>query len=101
MTVTPLIWSWSVREKVAVNGLKPPAWLLVVPAVNDGLKPPPHPLVIWKLSAGVAGGPEPGADHGVSDVPVVYVPHAEGVVSGARGPPNRCSFRSLNWNCGS
>jgi hypothetical protein len=37
VTVTPEIpWSASLRENVAVNGLKAPACGLVVPATSDG-----------------------------------------------------------------
>src|SRR5450759_3043881 len=87
--------SW--RENVTLNGLKPPAWLFVVPALNDGLNPPPHPVLMLNVSDGVTAGVPL---QGVSDVWVWNVPHDGGVMNGARRPPKKCSFRSLNGSCG-
>ena len=64
------------RLIVIVNGLNPPAWLLVVPAVNDGLNgrlapghgPPFGPEVIWKLEDVLTGALP---SHGVNDACVV------------------------------
>jgi hypothetical protein len=57
LTVTaPNPCSWSEREKVTLNGLNPPAWLLTVPAVNEGLnRCPPHPEVTWNELLGSTG----------------------------------------------
>src|ERR1700733_1231362 len=72
--------------------------MLVVPAVNNGLNGrlrPGHglplgPEAIWKEEV-VSIGPLPS--HGVNKAWVVYVPQREGVVSGARSPPKKCSSR--------
>ena len=73
--------------------------MLVVPAVSDGANGrfcpgqgvPCGPEVIWN-DEDVSTGPLPS--HGVNEAFVVYVPQRDGVVSGARSPPKKCSSSS-------
>jgi len=88
-----------------VNGVNAPAWMFVLPAVNDGENPsaplghgePPGPEVILKLDDALTGA---FPDHGVNDALVVYVPHSGGVERGARAPPKKCSLISSIGVCG-
>src|SRR5580700_3952199 len=80
-----------------LNGLNAPAWLSVVPAVNDGLKFWPQLDPIVNSLDGSAGALPL---HGVSCEVAAYVPHSDGVSSAARGPPNRSSLISLSGSCG-
>jgi hypothetical protein len=93
-------WLPSGRLIVIVNGLNPPAWLLVVPAVKDGENG-------RGLSHGLPFGPAvtlnvdeestvPLAVHGSIEATVVYGPHKAGVLNGARSPPKKCSSKSSN-----
>jgi hypothetical protein len=95
----------SSRLIVIVNGLNPPAWILVVPAVNDGANgrlAPGHEVPFGPCSMlkdeDVFTGVLPS--HGVNDARVVYVPHRDGVASGARSPPKKCSSRSSKGKSG-
>ena len=93
-------WSVSDREKDSANGVWAPAWALVVPAVKVGEKPVAQAETMLNVSPGAAGGPDSGADQGVREVVVENAPQPSGVASGARGPPNRWSFRSEKGSCG-
>src|ERR1700743_1615386 len=86
----------SSRLMVIVNGLNPPAWMLVVPAVNDGENgklgsgqgDPFGPLVTSNVEeAFTLSAP----DHGAYVALVLYAPHRAGLASGARSPPKKCS----------
>ena len=80
-----------------LNGLNAPAWVSVIPAVNDGLKPSPQPESTVNSLDRSAGAP---ALHGVSCDVVVYLPQSDGVISAARGPPYRLSLISPTGSCG-
>ena len=90
---------------VVVSGLNAPALLLVVPPVKDGTNGNAAPGHGLPFGPEVTSKPEElpiGAlpDHGVNDALVVYVPQCDGVVSGARSPPKKCTSRFSNGTCG-
>ncbi len=92
--------SSSLRPNDSVNGLNPPAWLLVVPALNDGLNCGPKQFSSTsKLLVGSAFGVY-GVLHGSSSAVVVTGPHQRGFDNVARSPPCNVSFSSLNGTCG-
>src|ERR1700722_1898913 len=97
-------WLPSPRLIVIVNGLNPPAWILVVPAVSDGLNGsglaqgrPPGPEITRNVEDGDAGGVP---DHGAIELVVGYEPHEDGVANGARSPPKKCSSKSSKGTWG-
>ena len=95
----------SLRFTVTVNGENAPAWMFVAPAFTDGLNgrlapghgPPPGPCSILNDDSEVTG---PLPSHGVNTAVVVYVPQRDGVASGARSPPKKCSSRFSNGRSG-
>src|SRR5450759_2309966 len=90
----------SLRPKASVNGLNPPAWLLVVPAANDGANCGAGQPVTAKALLGVEARLN-GALHGVRSAFVTAAPHVLGFASVARGPPTSSSLRCSKGSCGS
>ncbi len=71
-----------------------------MPPVADGLNPGLQFELISNELGDSAGGPDSGADHGVSVLFVVNVPHDCGVASGALGPPFSVKVKSPTGCCG-
>src|SRR6185312_781092 len=78
--------------------------MFVAPAVNVGLNGngfahglPFGPEMILNVEPESTGS---SPDHGAIEALVVYDPHNEGVPSGARSPPKKCSSNISNGSCG-
>jgi hypothetical protein len=79
---------------------------------DSGQSPPPGAVAREKSSEGVAGGSalgppswpagiEPWAvDQGVIEPVVSCGPQVKGLLSAARGPPSKLSWKELNGTCG-
>src|SRR5580704_18372316 len=94
----------SSRRIVITNGLNPPAWILEVPTVRVGLNGsgslhalPFGPLVTSNVELESTA---PVSVHGSTAAVVVYAPHFDGVASGARSPPKKCSSKVSNGSWG-
>src|ERR1019366_6748195 len=104
-TVSIRCWP-SGRVRCMTNGVKPPASVVVVPAVSDGENgrapdgegAPPGPSAIAKLAFVRKSGAW-GLLHGVRSALVVYVLHLVGVASVALLPPSKWRWKSLNGCC--
>src|ERR1019366_433109 len=104
-TVSIRCWP-SGRVRCMTNGVKPPASVVVVPAVGDGENgrapdgqaAPPGPSAIAKLAFVRKSGAW-GLLHGVRSALVVYVLHLVGVASVALLPPSKWRWKSLNGCC--
>jgi hypothetical protein len=90
-------WSRSLREKVTEKAVKAPAAVFLAAAWNDGLNPDTHPEETLKREVDDRALVP---DQGESELFVTYVRQALGIASGARGPLESESFKSVNGSCG-